>query len=391
MAINQKTSLNNPEASKKQLIFILPNLEGGGAERVALNVLRHLDFDLFEVTLFLFKGRGKYLQDVPSNVKLISATRHGRTVFRLLTITRKLFRAAKGKDLIIGSLELSPTYLAWFTGLCLRIPVCGWVHIAFEDYGKHIKSIHHTLSQIVYPKLQKIIVPSKGVGQSLQNWIERDIANRTVVIANPIDPSCYHTEAPLKSVWNQYDEVFSRPVVIAVGRLTEQKGFDVLLRAHSILMNEGASHNLLILGEGPARKKLRKLANDLQIDQSVFMPGFVSNPLAYMAKARVFVLSSRFEGFGMVLLEAMLSGTPIVATDCPYGPGDVLENGQSGILVPVEDPMALSIEIKDLLEDSKKRGALISAGYKRVKNFYPPIIGQTWNQVLIKATERPPL
>lgn len=131
------------------------------------------------------------------------------------------------------------------------------------------------------------------------------------------------------------------PAILAVGRLDRQKDFETLLRAFALL-SEGREARLIILGEGPLRRDLDSLIRQLGLEEKVSMPGFVENPFAFMARASVFAMSSRHEGFPNVLVEAMSCGTPVVSTDCPSGPADILEDGRYGPLVPVGDAVALA-------------------------------------------------
>jgi glycosyltransferase involved in cell wall biosynthesis len=132
------------------------------------------------------------------------------------------------------------------------------------------------------------------------------------------------------------------PVFVTAGRLTEQKDHATLLRALRVRLAHGPAR-LLILGEGPARAGLEALAAELGVAPHVAFLGFVANPLPYMRQAAAFVLSSRYEGFGLVLAEAMGCGAPVVSTDCPHGPSEILAGGAFGVLTPVADAEALGL------------------------------------------------
>jgi glycosyltransferase involved in cell wall biosynthesis len=140
------------------------------------------------------------------------------------------------------------------------------------------------------------------------------------------------------------------PVILAVGRLTKAKDYPTLFRAFS-LVRQVRPAKLLVLGEGEERSNLERLAIELGIQNDVSMSGFVDNPFAFMAKASVFVLSSAWEGFGNVLVEALACGCPVVATDCPSGPREILDNGRYGRLVPVGDHEALAKAILETLDN----------------------------------------
>jgi glycosyltransferase involved in cell wall biosynthesis len=152
--------------------------------------------------------------------------------------------------------------------------------------------------------------------------------------------------APLDHPW------FERgcpPVILGVGRLAAQKDFPALLRAFAAVRGRRPAR-LVILGEGRLRRELMTLAHSLGIAADMDMPGYVSNPLAWMSRASVFVLSSTCEGLPGVLIEAMAAGCPVVSTDCPSGPAEILENGAYGRLVPVGDHLALAEAIAATLD-----------------------------------------
>lgn len=203
-----------------------------------------------------------------------------------------------------------------------------------------------------YPWADTISAVSEGVADDLAQvvGIPRE---RIEVIHNPgVMPELRNkAQAPLDHPWFQPDQP---PVVLAVGSLTVQKDFPTLIRsiAH---VQETRPVRLLILGEGQDRPELEALVRQLGLEESVSLPGFVANPYAYMARASVFVLSSRWEGLPTVLMEALYCGAPVVATDCPSGPREILRDGQYGQLVPVGNVTTLAHAIETTLEDNTAR------------------------------------
>jgi len=143
-----------------------------------------------------------------------------------------------------------------------------------------------------------------------------------------------------------YRDVYS-PIMVGIGRLTNQKGFDLLIRAHAEVLQLGLSHKLILIGEGPERSNLNALASELGISDSVLFLGYVPNPYPAIAHSSVCCMSSRYEGRSLVLSEAALLGTPIIATDCPTGPREILADGKYGDIVETESVKALSKAIKN--------------------------------------------
>ena len=199
---------------------------------------------------------------------------------------------------------------------------------------------------LVYRKLRPLFRQADGV-VAVSRGVANDIAGSTGsarerihVIANPTVTPELETlaQAPLVHPW--FDPV-TDPIILGIGGLRRSKDFPTLVRAFALVRREQAVR-LVILGRGGRREALLKLARELRVDEDVELPGFVSNPYAYLSRASVFVLSSLWEGSPNVLIEALAVGTPVVATDCPSGPGEILQGGRYGALVPPGDVVALA-------------------------------------------------
>jgi glycosyltransferase involved in cell wall biosynthesis len=207
---------------------------------------------------------------------------------------------------------------------------------------------HAQLTKSTYSLADRAIAVSEGVADNMSQML--DLRREEIdVIYNPvIGPKTFmHAEENVDHPWFMGE---SDPVIIGVGRLVEEKDFSSLLRAFAIVSRKRDVGKLAILGEGEKRSELERLADSLNVRDRVWMPGFVRNPLKYMARSDVFVFSSREEGLGNALIEAMATGIPVVSTDCEGGPNEVLENGKYGKLVPVEDPPALAGAIQEALD-----------------------------------------
>ena len=197
--------------------------------------------------------------------------------------------------------------------------------------------ITNFLIKIIYPRVSNVIAVSKGVADSVIT-ISRIKNDKVKIIYNPINEKEIHflSNDSVKFPWKDH-----LPILISAGRLETQKDFPCLLRAFSILRKRYPAH-LVILGEGSQRNHLQQLAKYFDIANDVWLPGFIKNPYPYLAKSSLFVLSSHYEGLGNVLVEALALGIPIVSTNCPSGPEEILANGKYGHLVPVGDPVAMA-------------------------------------------------
>lgn len=215
------------------------------------------------------------------------------------------------------------------------------VHCSLANYTQPGMKWFHRLLPLFAARFYKYadvrIAVSKGVAKEFSQMTNTDYAVIYNPVAKPSD-ELLHNEVLGASDWFGLSNT---PVILAAVRLSAEKDYPTLLRAFA-LMKGRQDAKLIILGEGDERENLEKLAKALGIDSDVRLLGYVANPYPYMASATVFVLSSIYEGFGNVLVEAMACGTPVVSTDCPYGPGEILEGGAYGALVPVGDASALA-------------------------------------------------
>ena len=203
------------------------------------------------------------------------------------------------------------------------------------------------LAKNLYPWADGIVAVSQGVGDDLAQFVDLD-GKHIHVIYNPVVRPELHELArqPLDHPWFRPGEP---PVVLGVGRLNPQKDFGTLIRAFAKVVQTREAR-LLILGEGAQRDELEALVKELHLVQQVSLPGFATEVYAYMSRASLFVLSSKWEGLPGVLIEAMCCGTPVVSTDCPSGPREILKNGMYGDLVPMGSVDALADAIATNLD-----------------------------------------
>jgi glycosyltransferase involved in cell wall biosynthesis len=370
-----------------KVLFNLPALYGGGAERGVLNVMGNLDKTLFRSDLFLMKRDGVYWNEIPEHVTVFCGTDKLRVRKALAAVARRYCAIERGYDVLVGGLELESTYLAWLAGKIWNKPVVGWVHVALGEYLKGQPRWHRPAVAYVYPRLNKIVCQALGSVESLRE-VTSFTSSQMRVMSYPFDPQIVQREALVADPPWVVDDSDERPVVVACGRLNFQKGFDILIRAHKLVRSAGLEHRLCILGEGPLRSELASLVAQMNVSDSVMMPGFLQNPFAAIRHASVFVLSSRFEGLPHVILEALALGTPVVATDCLSGPAEILENGRYGMLVPTEDPEAIAKALMTLIRSEDLRMRLSSAGRVRAAEYSPLRTAPLWEELLTEVVNR---
>ncbi len=333
---------------KQRIALFLPSLEGGGAERAMLGLARGLTQRGFPVDMVLVKAHGPYLNMLPTRVRLIDLKAR-RTMAALLPLLRYLRH--EHPSILVSTLPHANVIALLAKRLCAgQLPVVVRRANTFTPEYAHAGFKDRTtlrLEKYLLPSANAVVAISCEMASDLK-WSVPRIAPLVQIIHNPVvwPDHATRAEIPVAHPWFGVQGV---PVILSVGRLVAIKGYAILLRAFAELVQSRPAR-LVVLGEGPERHSLTALARSLAIMHTVDFPGFQPNPFAYMARANVFVLSSIYEGFANVLVEAMACGTPVVSTDCPGSPREILEDGRWGDLVPVNDSSALANALLDTLD-----------------------------------------
>jgi len=216
---------------------------------------------------------------------------------------------------------------------------------ALESWGMKQRLLGRML-RFAYRRADTVAAVSHGAAADMVSTLGVDASNVSVIYNPVVSPELFAKSA--QAVDHPWFKAGEPPVVLAIGRLVRVKNFSMLLRAFSRVRNEMPAR-LLILGEGDERQNLEKLVGQLRLDDDVWMPGFFTNPYAYLKRAAIFVLSSDSEALPTVLIEALALGVPAVATNCKTGPAEILQNGHYGLLVPVGDVDALAAAMLETL------------------------------------------
>lgn len=334
--------------------IFLPTLNGGGAERALMKLAGGIASRGYEVDLVLGHAQGPYLAEVSRLVRVVDL-KAPRSLMSLPGLVRYL-RRERPAALLSG---LHTNVIALWARNLARVPtrvVLSERNMVSCKVRHDAKSLPVRLTPLLikrfYPRADGLVAVSHGVAEDLSR-IAGLPRGRIRVIYNPIiTPELKaKAQAPLDHPWFVHGQP---PVIMSVGRLTRQKDFPSLIKAFA-LVRKNRRVRLLILGEGEERQALEALVAKVGIGNDVSLPGFVINPYPYMARASLFVLSSRWEGLPGVLIEALYCGTPIVSTDCPSGPREILADGRYGQLVPVGDVDALVQGIENCLAGNTLR------------------------------------
>lgn len=337
--------------SPRRLALLVSFSGAGGVELMVSRLTKAFVEQGIEVDLLTVKQKGPYFDDARRGVNVLklpfeqtyanlpALVRYLRTrqPHALLAAKDRAIRtAALAKRLADSDVRLVARLGTNLTAaLDARNPLHRWIRVAPMRF--------------FYRNVDRIVAVSEGVADDTRQVTRLD-PSRILVVKNPaITPQLdERAAAPCPDAWLNEPHDARDPIIIAAGRLTVQKGFDILLKAFAALRKKRKAR-LIILGEGGQRPALDALITRLGIAEDVRMPGFQANPHAWLAKADQFVLSSRWEGSPNVLTEALALGIPSVSTDCPSGPREILADGRYGPLVPVDDSDALAAAMEAVL------------------------------------------
>ncbi len=337
------------------MAIYLPTMNLGGAERVALKLLCGFDSRGIDVDLVLAAAAGPLLEEVPATVRVVDlqARKTHTAAWRLARYLRIARPAAVLSHMSFAN--VTALLARGFARSGARVVAVEHSHLSSAIEQGKISRTRQRLMRWLYPRADGVVAVSTGAASDLRRRLGLR-PSFVQTIHNPVfdDQLLASASQTPNHPWMQQDEP---PVLLAVGRLVADKDFATLLRSFAVLRRRRAVR-LVILGEGGLRESLERLSCQLGISADVSMPGAVSNPAAYMRRASLLALSSVLEGLGIVLVEALGCGCPCVATDCPTGPREVLQNGRYGRLVPVGDVEALAEAMAQTLDAQVDRASL---------------------------------
>lgn len=362
-----------------RLTLVISSLGAGGAERI-MSVMANYwvtqkGWDITLLTLHDETIPPFYSLDV--RVKYIPLGIAGLSPHPIIGIGNNIKRIQKLRSVIIDSqpnavisfmdrTNILTLIATW--GLKIPLLISEHVYPAFYPIGQSWE----LLRQLLYPKANRIIV----LTERIKSYFRSEIQSKIVVIPYPVLPPSEIDVNPATTV------VLKKPAIIAMGRLAEQKGFDLLLRAFAKVKHLFPEWSLTILGEGVLRSNLEDLRNELGLNNCVNLPGIVKNPYAILKQADLFVMSSRFEGFPNALCEAMACGLPVISTDCPSGPKEIIQHGIDGLLVPNGDVETLAAAMTHLISNYAERQELAHQAMKVTQRFNIEKICGMWENLL---------
>jgi len=366
------------------LIFLIPSLSGGGAERVASNLIPYIS-QHFDVTLALLENRLIY--PVPENVRLKTFSGPLESqMAHILRIPYHVFSLARlvqkyNVRIVLSFMEQANILNLLAAFITYHKTVISQRVEPKRQYGN--KGIFGQLilkaSLLLYPKADQVV----AVSETIRNTLIFDYGldkGRLNVIPNPVN-----IEKLSRQVKSPLPPNIPDKFILHVGRMNlAHKGQDILLKAFHLLRRKYTDLSLVFVGDGPDRERIISQIERLALNDATIIAGWQENVACFMAHAQVFLLSSRYEGWPNVLVEAMACGCPVVATDCDTGPNEILGDNEYGVLVPVDDHETMALEVEKLLFNPEMRNNYGERGLKRANHFQTEKIGARYVAVLNK-------
>ena len=355
--------------------LVVPSLQAGGAERVASTLANYWAAHGKTIHVITVEGQESDFYALHGDVvrhTLNASSQSGNAWHGVRQNAMRISRLrdavrSSGAPCVVSFVERT-NVLAAFASVGLRKRL---VLAERTDPRAHmIGTLWNRLRRVAYRMADIVVVQTRSVREWAVEFLPEE---RVKVIPNPVNARV--AEPPVK--WDD-----RKPSIVAMGRFTREKGFDILLRGFAAVAPSFHEWNLVILGDGPLRGELTALITELGIDNRVLLAGIVRDPERYLRSAQVFVLPSRFEGFPNALLEAMASGCAVIATDCPSGPRYIVRSDENGILVAPDSPEALANGLDRMLQDSHLRRKLGTAATAVLTDFGLEKIMNLWEQVI---------
>lgn len=357
------TDLYAESATMKKILFFIPTLLGGGAEKVLVDLVNNLNSKKYDITVLTLDTRGVYKNSINKNIKLKTINNYKNPFIKKLfnvIICKYLPSKFVYKKYIADKYDVE---IAFLEGIATKILAAStndnkiaWVHTDLFNYLDCYKKIKN--SDKLYKSFKKVICVSNSVKDNFRKQYGFD--DNVLIQYNPIDEKNIIEKS--KEVINEF-AISSKFKIVTVGRLEYQKGYDRLLNVHKKLIEDGLDYELWILGDGTQRAEMEHYISENNLSDTVKLLGFQKNPYKFLSKADIFVSSSRIEGFSLVVAEALILGLPIISTDS-IGPAELLKNGEFGMICE-NNENGLYESIKKIVLDDDLREKYKNQSHKR--------------------------
>jgi glycosyltransferase involved in cell wall biosynthesis len=367
---------------RKNILIVRPTMGQGGADRVTLTLLQHLDRKQYDLSLLLMRKEGPHLAGIPTDVKVYDA--QVKNLWFFLPTLMKWIRRLK-PDMIFstcGGANMPLSIAAFFSPSRKWKAILSERNIIFPPGKNKFKRTLMLIAKGFFYRFADVLTSvSDGVREDMNRKLHIPV-DRIKLVHNPVidDQLFEHAKTAVVHPW--FSDPRQKPVILHVGRFVHQKDHATLIEAFETVKKK-LDCKLFLLGDGPLRESIEEMVRDRNLSDSVYFAGFDPNPFKYMSKCDVFVLSSLHEGMPGVLIQAMACSAPVVSTDCPSGPSEIIDKpGVNGLLVPVKDPSALARAIISVLSDKSLQQILKSNGLSSVKRFLISEAMHTYEQAI---------
>ncbi len=377
---------------RASVLFFTSVLGGGGAEKHMLRLINHFDQSKFNVSLAVARADGSFERDLSPTIRKYVLSENGgqSATLRMVRAVQPLRQVIRRErpDLVFSLMDLAN--LVSVLALA-RMPAGPRIVLGVQTppaiaYGSSWNPVSQLMLRLIprlYPRADHIVALSNGVALSLGEMAPAIREQISVIHNAGIEADLLKKRHEMISDL----ELPDGPLLVACGRLKTLKGFAYLIDA-LVEVRKYLPASLLIVGEGEERPVLEKQIARLDLGGCVRLLGFQENPFKYMAAADVFVLPSLYEGFGNVIVEAMACGVPVVATDCPYGPRDIISDGIDGILVPPANAGGIAAAIMRILSDNQLKKNLALKGLERANSFHAETIAEEYGNLFLRVISR---
>jgi glycosyltransferase involved in cell wall biosynthesis len=360
---------------KKHLLFYIGSLAGGGAERVLIELLKNLSREKYHISLAINRPEGFFYDKIPGDVNVIDRSRLRKSPYdlkdRIFGLSKVIHQ--QQADLVVAFMIGAGRSLMRFHFL-LDKRVKKIIRIGENPATKLSKNrsfagrlLESFEIRRFLPKADALILTSNGIREELAASLNI-VPDHIHIVHNPVD---------IKKISSLKQETVHLPfrkdlnshkLIVAAGRLVPEKGYDDMIEVF-YKVKKKVPAKLVILGKGPLKNEIQDLINQKGLQDDVYMPGFVKNPWAYMNHADIYLSTSKSEGFHLSIAEAMACGVTPVATNCDYGPREIISDGVNGRLVPVGDITSIAEAITELLTNTDRRNQLSEMAKKRALDF----------------------
>lgn len=357
---------------KKEILIFHQNMVMGGVEKVTLNLLENLDRKKFKIQLVLIEKCGELIDNIPKDIELTyllneNYSRNKKGFFKFLGYLKELYLIRKNlkkivkKDSVILNMNIRNIRIN-ISILKYKNKKLGWIH------GNILNDIGSTLEKLNYKlffQYTKIFNISKQGKKDFEKKFP-NLKNKSELLYNSFNIK--------KIIEKSKESINDSNYLLSIGRLSFEKGFDILIEAMSLLKKDGINEKLYLIGDGIEKEKLKSKIKELSLEKNVFLLGFKENPYPWIKNSKLYILSSRGEGLPTVLIESLILQKAIVSTNCLCGPEEILDFGNYGLLVKTENAYSLKEGIKNLLLNLQLKDQYEKKALKRAYDFSNELI-----------------